>query len=76
MPDRKASEVEKALRDAELNSEMASEIFREIAELLSSRPCYHGQHSGENTPPMMYPEWIACVVKKAEQQVAHVANCA
>ncbi len=39
----------------------ASECLAEIKKTLETCGCCHG-HDGSSTPPMMYPEWIACCV--------------
>lgn len=35
----------------------------EVADTLGKIGCCHG-HDTANTPPMMYPEWIGCVMAK------------
>jgi hypothetical protein len=42
-------------------------IVSEIGDLLATLPCAHGEteHGKAATPPMMYAEWIACVVGHA-----------
>ena len=46
-----------------------------IAEKLAALGCCHG-HDGKGTPPMMYPEWIECVVahhvQAADAEVARL----
>jgi hypothetical protein len=58
---------------AEANAEMAGEIINEIGRLLQKLGCMCGKDSLESTPPMMYPEWIACAIKKREAEAARRA---
>ena len=60
--------------DAHLESEaMWRDLMAEIATTLDALGCCHGEagHDAGATPPMMFPEWIRCVVahhsKKAEE---------
>ena len=48
-----------------LNSDMADSIIFEMGQILSQHDCAHGNgvHSLTDTPPMMYPEWLQCVLK-------------
>ena len=36
----------------------------QVADLLASSECCHGHSDPKATPPMMFPEWIVCVMKK------------
>ena len=42
--------------------EMSDGCLVMIAEALEEFGCCHG-HDGKATPPMMYPEWIACIIR-------------
>ena len=53
----------KDARIAEL--EGAAECLSMVRERLEVHGCLHGTHDGGQTPPMMYPEWVDCVVAKA-----------
>src|SRR3972149_4317481 len=46
-------------------SMMDGEILAQIKEVLEAYPCSHGKHTVESTPPMMYPEAIACAIRHA-----------
>jgi len=39
-----------------------------IREALSVFGCEHGDGNHPSTPPMMFPEWIACVVAHARRE--------
>ena len=41
----------------------------QVADTLQGYGCEHGDHTRRATPPMMYPEWIRCVVAKREQEI-------
>ncbi len=46
------------------------EVLHEVAQTLSQLGCSHGKGEAQfgATPPMMYREWIICVVAHAVQQ--------
>lgn len=43
-------------------------VMSMIAERLDALECLHGKDHGE-TPPLMYAEWIGCVVAASERRV-------
>lgn len=47
------------------DADMAAGCLGMIRDFLASRPCAHGVGKPHDTPPMLYPEWIACVIGKA-----------
>lgn len=47
----------------------ADEILSMIAEALKALGCCHGHDHDKSTPPMMYPEWIGCVVVKRNKEI-------
>ena len=52
------------------NADLAYSTLNDIGMLLDSMGCTHGDEShGKSTPPMMYPEWIGCVVAKREREL-------
>lgn len=53
----------------ELSAELSDGCFIMIAGMLDDMGCMHGHNSHAGTPPMMYPEWIACVVQRARQDI-------
>ena len=48
------------------DKQWAVEVLGMVKETLQQLGCKHGTHD-EQTPPMMYPEWIACTVKEARE---------
>lgn len=77
---RRVVELEKELVEVKKrleSEEGSSEILGWVADRLTAHGCEHGNdHSG--TPPMMYPEWINCVVhhacKKSESKLAEAVG--
>lgn len=59
---RRRDERQHARDMARLNKEMGDEIMIEIGLTLEEIGCRHG-HSMAATPPMMYAEWLCCVVQ-------------
>lgn len=61
--------TEEAVKLAGINEDMARGIFTEIREFLESYPCMHeSDNNRKTTPPMMFREWIACVMCKLKEQ--------
>jgi len=62
--------VAQAVKESKFENEMSWGVIEEIRDLLTAQTCLHGEgkHSGESTPPMMFPEWIACVIQAAIAQ--------
>lgn len=50
---------------AEADAKMADGCLNMIFDTLKALVCKCGPKAHEATPPMMYPEWIVCVVKSA-----------
>lgn len=50
------------------------EVLSMVRDRLIALGCCHdapgGQSAHESTPPMMYPEWISCVVAKRDREAA------
>ncbi len=62
-----------------MNADMADGIIREIGQFLNTCECSHGKDSHDSTPPMMYAEWIVCVMahlKETSEQQGHAAALA
>jgi len=51
--------------------DMAQGCLGMIRDTLKALGCQHGLDSHAATPPMMYPEWIRCVVYSAVQKAKH-----
>lgn len=49
--------------------DVADSILAEIGETLRALGCGCGPEAHRTTPPMMYPEWIKCVVAHRERTV-------
>jgi len=49
---------------------MAHGCLELIREALVSIKCDCAGHDGKGTPPMMFPEWIACCAKRFERELA------
>lgn len=55
------------VKDAKHDVEMWEGCLELVAEFLRAQPCIHhtdGAEAHKATPPMMYPEWIACVMRQ------------
>lgn len=50
---------------AQINAEMADDILIDIGYTLSRFECLHGDGAHAATPPLMFPEWIGCIVQRA-----------
>ena len=46
------------------------ECLEMIRDRLTEHGCCHGHDGGKATPPMMYPEWINCVVANAQREAS------
>lgn len=57
----KLAEATKGLKDEKFEHGMTWECLGMVRETLEANGCCHG-HDGSGTPPMMYPEWINCVI--------------
>lgn len=63
-----AASGEKEVTDQERRNaegDMAAGCLEMIREALRQIGCKCGPDAHKSTPPMMYPEWIACVVSSA-----------
>jgi hypothetical protein len=47
---------------AEMDRDMANGCIAMIGDFLRAVGCRCGPDAHEKTPPMMYPEWIGCVI--------------
>ena len=56
------------------NADMGHEVIDEIREVLNSLPCPCGKTDHENTPPMMFPEWIMSIFKGQHQKAAKLVE--
>jgi hypothetical protein len=65
---KRIEELERRIKDAELNTEMAGGCLSEIRGFLESQECCHGKPHPGATPPMMYREWIMCVMAKQQKR--------
>ena len=65
--------VAQARKEERRNYEGLQWCLDEIANLLSTKECCHGHSDPKATPPMMFPEWIVCVVQKAVAQALEAA---
>lgn len=63
------------LERLERNLEMANGCLGMIREDLAALGCCHG-HDSSATPPMMYNDWIRCVVAKRERVDAALVTAA
>ena len=59
---KRVAKIERESREA------SDECLAMVAETLKEFGCCHG-HDGNNTPPMMYPEWVACVVESLRGRI-------
>lgn len=50
------------LADEKTNREMGDECLGMVAQRLAAWGCHHGTHDNGATPPMMYDDWVSCVV--------------
>jgi len=62
------------LEGSEMELGMADGCLNEIREVLQSIGCVHGPGSHAGTPPMMYGEWIVCVVYSAAREAHDKVN--
>ena len=58
-------EIDRLGRDIELYDG----VFRMIAAQLKALGCCHNESAHDNTPLMMYDDWIRCVVRKRELEI-------
>src|SRR3990167_8820484 len=63
-----AEQVAQARREEKRNWEGLQWCLDEIAAFLSTAECCHGHSDPKATPPMMFPEWIMCVMNKKVEQ--------
>ena len=54
-----------AYRELEEELDQANGCLAMIRDQLTLYPCMHDNDDHSATPPMMYPEWIACIIARA-----------
>ena len=67
------SQLRGELAQAKDSDGMSWECLEMIKEALMAFGCKCGPETHKATPPMMYPEWIGCVVKTHEQKARETA---
>lgn len=56
------------LKERASAGEDAGCVLAMIGEDLAKMPCLHGTQHASETPAMMYPEWVACIVAAARKR--------
>lgn len=65
MPETMVKVTQRRLLDLEQTAEGLRWCLDEVADQLDGYACRHGRHNKPGTPPMMYREWVHCVVQHA-----------
>ena len=60
-----ADKAAKRVKELEDQADMHADFMGFMAGELAQFPCCHEDGEHHSTPPMMWPELIACIVKKA-----------
>lgn len=69
-PQAKIIELESTVAEMRAKIESNDDFMAFMTQALSDWPCRHGSEGHGDTPPMMWPELIACIVKKAVADAA------